>query len=98
MAFPTIGSSACPNFVGGPAKAAVGFGPIIASPYKLPPGCAAEYKFPLDRAKLSRLRALAVLAFSAAISRLPGHCAERLGPLNTTAQIVPSRLTTAAHS
>src|SRR4030088_2795614 len=49
---------------------------------------------PVERAKLSVLKALAVFAFSAEITRLPGHSAPRFGPVNTTAQTIPSRLTT----
>jgi hypothetical protein len=63
-----------------------------------PPGCAPAYKFPVDIAKFDVLKALAVLAFTAAITRLPGHCAARFGPLKAIAQTTPSRFTTAAHS
>ncbi len=53
---------------------------------------------PEERAKLSVLKAFAVFAFSAEMRRLPGHSAPRFGPVNTTAQTTPSRLTTAPHS
>jgi len=46
---------------------------------------------------LSRLNALAVLAFWAEITRLPGHSAERSVPENATAHTMPSRFTIVAH-
>ena len=39
-----------------------------------------------------------MLAFSAAMRRLPGHSTVRSGPLKATAHTIPSRLTIAAHS
>jgi hypothetical protein len=42
--------------------------------------------------------AFAVLAFSTAMARLPGHWSSGLPPLKAIAQTVPSRATTAAHS
>ena len=47
--------------------------------------------------ELSRLKAFAVFAFCAEITRLPGHCAPRLTPENATAQTMPSRSTMVAH-
>ena len=47
--------------------------------------------------EVSRLKALAVFAFWAAITRLPGHWSPRLSPLNTTWSTTPSRSTIAAH-
>src|SRR5205823_4141435 len=49
-------------------------------------------------ANLARLIALAVLAFSAAMARLPSHWSVALLPLKVTAQTVPSRAARAAHS
>src|SRR5439155_26476849 len=48
-------------------------------------------------AEAARLKALAVLAFWAAMTRLPGHWAARLTPGKATAQTTPSRLTRVAH-
>ena len=45
-----------------------------------------------------RLNAFAVLAFSAAMRRLPSHWSPQFSPLKATAQIVPSRVTATAHS
>src|ERR1700682_2849091 len=45
----------------------------------------------------SRLKAFAVFAFCAEMTRLPGHCAPRLTPVNATAQTVPSRSTMVPH-
>ena len=45
----------------------------------------------------SRLKALAVLAFWAEITRLPGHWEPALVPLKATAQTTPSRSTMVAH-
>src|SRR5205807_145849 len=82
---------------------------MCCSPYKLPPGCTAEYRFAVESAKpagrpdpllddeLSRLKALAVLAFCAEMTRLPGHCAPRFTPENATAHTTPSRFTMVAH-
>jgi hypothetical protein len=39
------------------------------------------------------LSQLAVLAFIAEMTRLPGHSAARLGPVKTTAHTIPSRFT-----
>ena len=47
--------------------------------------------------ELSRLKALAVLAFCAEMTRLPGHCAPRFTPEKATAQTAPSRFTRVAH-
>src|SRR5205807_1446394 len=69
----------------------------------------AEYRFAVESAKpagrpdpllddeLSRLKALAVLAFCAEMTRLPGHCAPRFTPENATAHTTPSRFTMVAH-
>src|SRR5207247_1497295 len=92
------------------AYATAGFtGLLCWSPYRLPPGLTAEYRFAVDSARpadcpepllndeLSRLNAFAVLAFWAEIPRLPGHWAPRLAPENATAHTMPSRLAIAAH-
>jgi hypothetical protein len=42
-------------------------------PKRLPPGCTAVYRFAVESASPGRLNALAVLAFCAEITRLPGH-------------------------
>ena len=47
----------------------------------------------MDSARPGRLNALAVLAFCAEITRLPGHWSPRLLPLNATAHTMPSRFT-----
>src|SRR5512134_932453 len=47
--------------------------------------------------ELSRLKALAVLAFCAEITRLPGHWLPLLVPEKATAQTTPSRSTMVAH-
>ena len=52
---------------------------------------------PLLEELLSRLNALAVLAFCAEITRLPGHWAAAFTPENATAQTTPSRFTRVAH-
>ncbi len=52
---------------------------------------------PLLLDEASRLKALAVLAFCAEMTRLPGHWAPRLTPEKATAQTTPSRLTRVAH-
>jgi hypothetical protein len=51
----------------------------------------------VDSARPGRLNALAVFAFCAEITRLPGHWSPRLAPVKATAQTTPSRLTTVAH-
>ncbi len=92
----------------GPAYATdASTGLLSCNPNRLPPGCTAEYKFAVDSAGAppftplcadpSRLNAFAVLAFWAEMTRLPGHCAPRLSPVNTTAQTTPSRSTIVAH-
>src|SRR4051812_46434628 len=53
--------------------------------------------FAVDSARPGRLKALAVLAFCAEITRLPGHWSPRSSPVNATAHTTPSRLTTVAH-
>ena len=57
----------------------------VLQPVEIPPGCTAEYKFAVDKAKpvgaklvpggapLLRLKSLAVLAFCAEMMRLPSH-------------------------
>jgi hypothetical protein len=52
---------------------------------------------PLLNELLSRLNAVAVLAFCAEITRLPGHWAAAFTPENATAQTRPSRFTIVAH-
>ena len=52
---------------------------------------------PLLLEPLSRLKAVAVFAFWAEITRLPGHCEERRVPENATAHTIPSRFTIVAH-
>jgi len=51
----------------------------------------------VDRARPGRLKALAVLAFWAEITRLPGHWSPRSSPLKHTTATTPSRSTTVAH-
>src|SRR5207342_3484486 len=51
----------------------------------------------VESASCGRLKAFAVLAFCAEITRLPGHWLPRLAPVNATAQTTPSRLTTVPH-
>jgi hypothetical protein len=82
---------------------------LACSPYRLPPGCTAEYKFAVDSDNpfacpdppllddASRLNAFAVFAFCAAIALLPGHCAPRFTPVNATAHTTPSRSTIVPH-
>src|SRR5262249_45085738 len=82
---------------------------LCCKPYKLPPGWTAAHRFAVERARpagcprpllfdeLSRLKAFAEFAFWAEITRLPGHCAPRLAPVNATAQTTPSRSTIVAH-
>ncbi len=50
----------------------------------------------VDSASPGRLNALAVLAFCAGITRLPGHWSPRSSPVNATARTTPSRLTMVA--
>src|SRR5271165_2969565 len=63
----------------------------------MPPGCTALYSCAVESDSLGRLKALAVFAFCAEITRLPGHCDPRSAPVNATAHTTPSRLTTVAH-
>ena len=51
----------------------------------------------MDSASPGRLNALAVLAFCAEMTRLPGHWSPRSWPVKATAHTTPSRLTTVAH-
>ena len=53
--------------------------------------------FAVDSASPGKLKALAVLAFCAEMTRLPGHWSPRLSPVKATAHTTPSRLTTVAH-
>lgn len=53
--------------------------------------------FPPLTAEVSRLKALAVFAFCAEMTRLPGHRAPRLIPVNATAHTTPSRFTMLPH-
>ena len=58
-------------------------------------------KLPIEKvasAMLFTLNAFAVVAFSTAMTRLAGHWSVALAPLIATAQTVPSRATTLAHS
>src|SRR5277367_506030 len=108
--WPTMGSNAVPYCDEDPPYATpVSTGLLACNPYRLPPGCTAEYKFAVDNASPcacpeppllddeSRLNAFAVFAFCAEITRLPGHCAPRFTPLNATAQTIPSRSTIVPH-
>src|SRR5215469_2079623 len=93
--------------MGGSPAASTGL--LCCKPYRLPPGCTAEYRFAVDRARPfacpepplneeeSRLNAFAVLAFCAEITLLPGHWAPRFTPENATAHTTPSRSTMVAH-
>src|SRR2546423_1090914 len=92
-----------------PYATSVSTGLLSCKPKRLPPGWTAEYRFAVDSANPagcpepslfedeSRLNALAVLAFWAEMTRLPGHCAPRLLPVNATAQTMPSRSTMVPH-
>src|SRR5215470_10736549 len=108
--FPTIGSWAVPQLAEGPAYAtSVSTGLLSCRPKRLPPGCTAEYRFAVDSANPlacpepplleaeSKLRAEAVFAFCAEITRLARHCALRSTPVNATAQTTPSLSTIVAH-
>src|SRR5215469_18907885 len=76
--------------MGGSPAASTGL--LCCRPYRLPPGCTAEYKFAVDRARPfacpepplneqeSRLNAFAVLAFCAEITLLPGHWGSAICP------------------
>src|SRR5436309_3063828 len=103
-----MGSLALPKFEDGPLYATlVSTGLLSCRPNRLPPGCTAEYRLAVDKASpcanlvlavgSPRLNELAVFAFCAEITRLPGHCEPRSAPENATAQTTPSRSTTVAH-
>src|ERR1700674_3113033 len=98
-----MGSFAVPKAAIAPRYATlVSTGLLACKPYRLPPGCTAEYRLAVDNAspvacpepalleEESRLNRLAVLAFCAEITRLPSHCAPASVPENATAQTVPS--------
>src|SRR2546428_2189142 len=70
---PTSGSVAVPNLVDGPLYAAwVATGLLSCKPKSEPPGCTAAHRFAVDNARDGKLKELAVLAFCAEITRLPG--------------------------
>src|SRR5580698_239689 len=107
---PTIGSLAVPSLDDGPLYATpTSTGLLACKPKRLPPGCVAEYKFAVESDnpfacpdpplldEASRLNALAVFAFCAEITLLPGHCAPRFTPENATAHTMPSRSTIVPH-
>ena len=60
-------------------------------------GWAGAKRLAVDSAICLTLKAMAVLAFAIATTRLPGHWSSGLDPLKATAQTVPSRVTTLAH-
>src|SRR4051812_42782297 len=62
-----------------------------------PPGWVLTNRLPLDVAPPGKLKAFAVLALAAAITRLPGNCEPRSAPEKATAHTTPSRFTTAPH-
>src|SRR5215475_7920789 len=92
-----------------PYATSVSTGLLCCRPYRLPPGCTAENKFAVDKARpdgkalpagvapCPRLKSFAVFAFCAEITRLPNHCDVNWLPENATAQTVPSRSTMVRH-
>src|SRR5580765_6374571 len=95
---PTSGSFGLPKLAEGPLYAApVSTGLLSCRPNSEPPGCTAAHRFAVDSARLGRLKELAVFAFCAEMTRLPGHSSPRSLPVNATAQTTPSRLTIVPH-
>jgi hypothetical protein len=82
---------------------------LSCRPNRLPPGCTAENRFAVDKARPaawpepaeldveSSPSEAAVLAFCAEITRLAPHCDARSVPENATAHTTPSRSTIVAH-
>ena len=88
-----------PKLADGPwYAAAVSTGLLCCKPYSDPPGCTAANRFAVDKARPGKLNELAVFAFCAEMTRLPGHSEPRSAPVKATAQTTPSRLTIAAIS
>jgi hypothetical protein len=74
----------------------VSTGLLCCNPKSEPPGWTGAHRFAVDNARPGRLNALAVFAFCAEMTRLPGHCEPRSAPVNATAHTIPSRLTIGA--
>ena len=72
-------------------------GLLSCRPKRLPPGWVAAYRLAVDRAKLVRLKAFAVLAFCAEMTRLPGHSSVGDSPVKTTSMTTPRRSTIVPH-
>src|ERR1700694_4736767 len=65
----------------------------LFSPYSEPPGWVAAYRLAVDKASLSLLKSLAVLALAMAMALLPGQAS----PILMTEHKTPLRSTTADH-
>ena len=72
-------------------------GLLACKPNRLCPGWTAVNRLAVDKAKAGRLKALAVLAFCAEMTRLPGHWSPGVSPERVTMTTTPERSTIVAH-
>src|SRR4051794_29657644 len=99
---PSSGSLAVPYEFGLPPYAVeASTGLLSCKPNKLPPGCTAAYRLAVESDKLRLLKAFAVLAFCAEITRLPNQMSDVTSSPSAsdvvTAQIRPVPSTRVSH-